>query len=190
MPGHEGNAAIAGHRTTYGAPFGRLDELNPGDEIRITTRDSGPQPYLYVVESLKSVNPGQLEVLNQTLDARLTLTTCTPKFSATKRLILVAKLVGQAKPADPIVETPVTVPKGSTATTPTTPVEEAGLSGDTTARTPAILWGLLAALVGLGTWQLGRRWRFWPAWLLGTPVFLLVLFVFFENFSRLLPANV
>ena len=37
LPGQEGNAAIAGHRTTYGAPFNRLDELEPGDEITVTT---------------------------------------------------------------------------------------------------------------------------------------------------------
>jgi len=37
---------------------------------------------------------------------------------------------------------------------------------------------------------LGRLWRRWPVYLLGTPVFLFVLFVFFENISRLLPANV
>jgi len=192
MPGHQGNSAIAGHRTTYGAPFGRLDELKAGDEIRITTRDSGALPYLYTVESMKSVNPGELQVLDQTLDARLTLTTCTPKYSASHRLIVVAKLVGRAKPAEPIpVETPTTpaTATGATTTTTTAP-KEAGLSGDTTARTPAILWGVLVALVGFGTWQLGRRWRFWPAWLIGTPVFLLVLFVFFENFSRLLPANI
>ena len=37
MPGQLGNAAIAGHRTTYGAPFNRIDELAPGDEITIVT---------------------------------------------------------------------------------------------------------------------------------------------------------
>src|SRR5688572_17974537 len=37
LPGQEGNAAIAGHRTTYGAPFNRIDELEPGDEIVVTT---------------------------------------------------------------------------------------------------------------------------------------------------------
>ena len=37
LPGQKGNAAIAGHRTTYGAPFGDLDELEAGDEIEITT---------------------------------------------------------------------------------------------------------------------------------------------------------
>ncbi len=38
MPGEKGNAALAGHRTTYGHPFNRLDELNNGDEISVTTR--------------------------------------------------------------------------------------------------------------------------------------------------------
>ena len=37
LPGQEGNAAIAGHRTTYGAPFNRIDELEPGDEIHVET---------------------------------------------------------------------------------------------------------------------------------------------------------
>ena len=37
MPGQTGNAAIAGHRTTYGAPFYRLNELQPGDDIFVTT---------------------------------------------------------------------------------------------------------------------------------------------------------
>jgi hypothetical protein len=43
--------------------------------------------------------------------------------------------------------------------------------------------------VALVLWLLGRSWRRWPVYLLGTPVFLGVLFFFFENFSRLLPAN-
>ncbi len=38
MPGQPGNSAIAGHRTTYGAPFFRLDELKAGDQILVTTR--------------------------------------------------------------------------------------------------------------------------------------------------------
>jgi sortase A len=188
MPGHVGNAAIAGHRTTYGAPFDRLDELKPGDEIRITTRDSGELPYLYVVDSTTSVSPSNVGVLDPTLDARLTLTTCTPKFSASQRLVVVAKLVGKAKPPEP---TPIAAPHdpGGPVAAPTA-APKGGLSGVREARTPAILWGVLAGLVGIGTWQSGRRWKFWPAWLLGTPVFLLVLFVFFENFSRLLPANI
>jgi hypothetical protein len=44
--------------------------------------------------------------------------------------------------------------------------------------------------VWLGIWALSRRWRRWPAYLIGAPVFLVVLFLFYENVARLLPANV
>jgi hypothetical protein len=68
--------------------------------------------------------------------------------------------------------------------------DAAGLSGDPAARWPTFWWGLAAAAVAFALWLIARRLR--PAWvyLLGAPFFLLVLFVFFENVSRLLPANV
>ncbi len=94
MPGESGNAVISGHRTTYGAPFSRLDELTAGDEI-IVSDASGPNKYL-VTES-KVVKPTAVEVLDDASDARLTLTTCHPKFSAKERLIVVAQLVGTPK---------------------------------------------------------------------------------------------
>ena len=59
MPGEQGNAAIAGHRTTYGAPFNRLDELAPGDEILVTTVKG---TFTYKVSSTKVVKPSQVEV--------------------------------------------------------------------------------------------------------------------------------
>jgi hypothetical protein len=65
-----------------------------------------------------------------------------------------------------------------------------GLSGKQAAKAPAIQWGILAAVVFFGTWYFARRWRRWPAYLIGTPIFLFVLFFFFENVSRLLPANI
>ena len=49
--------------------------------------------------------------------------------------------------------------------------------------------GLCAALVALGFWILGRVWRRWPAYLIGTPFFLLVLFGFFVQVEKLLPAG-
>ena len=70
------------------------------------------------------------------------------------------------------------------------PAPTASLSGTRVSKRPAVLWGLLAALVAAIVLLAGRFWRRWPAYLLGTPVFLVVLFVFFENFARLLPANV
>jgi len=184
LPGQPGNSAIAGHRTTYGAPFYRLDELEPGDRITVATRQG---TFDYEVREQKVVRPSEVSVLDPTPDNRLTLTTCHPRFSARQRLIVVAALLGPAAPA-PVPSTSTTAaPPGTIPGDP--PSLDAGLSGQEASNGPAVMWGLLAALVWLATWAVSKRWRKWPAYVVGTPVFLVVLFVFFENFSRLLPAN-
>jgi sortase A len=94
LPGRRGNAAIAGHRTTYGAPFNRLDELQQGDEIRVS---DALGTYVYRVTEKKIVRPTDLSVVAPTTDSRLTLTTCNPKYSARERLIIVAVLQGEPK---------------------------------------------------------------------------------------------
>lgn len=94
LPGGEGNVAIAGHRTTYGAPFNRLDELTQGDEITVT---NGTEVYVYRVTENKIVAPTDLSVVAPTADPKLTLTTCHPKFSARQRLIIVADLVSPTR---------------------------------------------------------------------------------------------
>jgi sortase A len=181
LPGEAGNAAIAGHRTTYGAPFNRLDELKPGDEILVATRTG---KFRYQVDTSIVVKPTEVAVLNPTSDNRLTLTTCNPKYSARQRLIVVSHLVGEPPPPpQPAVGEPVPPPRRPTA-------HGAGLSGEATARRPALLWGAIVAAVAFLIWLLGRMWRRWPVYLIGTPVFLVLLFIFFENISRLLPANV
>ncbi|MDP9071890.1 MAG: class E sortase [Actinomycetota bacterium] len=183
MPGQPGNAAIAGHRTTYGAPFFKLDELARGDEILVTTRQG---EFRYDVMDSKIVSPEETSVLDDMGDDRLTLTTCNPRYSAAQRLIVVAALSGEAaQPAQPAPEEPA-APAPPTSLEGT---ERAGLSGQGSPNGPAIAWGGAAAAVFLLTWMLSRAWRRWPAYLLGTPVFLVVLFFFFENFSRLLPSN-
>ncbi|HEX2038888.1 MAG TPA: class E sortase [Acidimicrobiales bacterium] len=186
MPGQPGNAAVAGHRTTYGAPFYDLDELEAGDPILVTT---GQGSFRYEVTEKKVVKPSEVSVLDQTPDNRLTLTTCHPRFSARERLVVVAALKGEAAPAPP-PGTPAPPADGSTPTTlPTEELDQPGLSGESASNWPTVLWGLLAAAVWFGAWLLARRWRPWPAYALGAPVFLVVLFVFFENVSRVLPAN-
>ena len=96
MPGQPGNAAIAGHRTTYGAPFNRLDELGQGDEILVTTAQGA---FRYEVQRSLIVKPDEVEVLDDFGDDRLTLTACHPKYSARERIVVVASLVGEAAPA-------------------------------------------------------------------------------------------
>lgn len=196
MPGQPGNAAIAGHRTTYGAPFYNIDELQRDDKIYATTAQGA---FEYRVRETKVVRPSDVAVLDPTPDNRLTLTTCHPRFSARQRMIVVAELIGPAAPGPPLSALPA--PSNDPDIPDDDPVVdgdaepgevtsfEGGLSGEDASKGPAVLWGVIAAVVAFGVWALSRRWKRWPAYLLGTPVFLVVLFVFFENFSRLLPAN-
>ena len=181
LPGQPGNAAIAGHRTTYGAPFFRLDELEPGDDITVRTRDG---EFAYRVTGRRIVRPDQSEVLANTEDQRLTLTTCHPRYSARQRLIVTAALVGPpAKAAAPEAQSPVAPPAAIDQ-------RRNSLSGDRSAATPTFGTGALAAVVWATTWFASRRWRRRAAYAIGGPVFLVVLFVFYENVARLLPANI
>jgi sortase A len=90
MPGELGTCVIAGHRTTYGAPFNRVDQLVNGDQIIIETIDN--IQFIYLVTGKLEVLPNDLSALKQTEYASLILTTCTPKFYATRRLLIFAKL--------------------------------------------------------------------------------------------------
>lgn len=97
LPGEVGNVGIAGHRTTYGRPFNRVDELDAGDEIWLLTPVgdhryvvSDPDPD--VGENPWVTGPNDWGVVAPADDALLTLTTCHPKGSAAQRLIVRAEL--------------------------------------------------------------------------------------------------
>lgn len=91
LPCEKGNVAIAGHRTTYGKPFADIDQLRVGDQIELDTPIGG------CIYQLKRppfvVDKSDLSVLNQTNDKTLTLTSCHPKGSAAKRIIVKADWV-------------------------------------------------------------------------------------------------
>lgn len=104
LPCEPGNVGIAGHRTTYGKPFNQLDELRTGDIIELTT-PTGSCKYRVVDGPADSprprrgsptwvTHPKDGAVLNPMDGHFLTLTTCHPKGSAAKRLIVRAELVG------------------------------------------------------------------------------------------------
>ena len=81
---------IAGHRTTYGAPFWDLDKVQRGDLVTLVTEFG---TFAYRVTRSKVIEPTQSGVLDPTKKPTLVLTTCTPRFSAAQRLIVYGKLI-------------------------------------------------------------------------------------------------
>jgi sortase A len=95
LPGEHGTVGIAGHRTTYLAPFKEIDDLARGDRIELH------MPYgtfSYAVKDTRIVSPDDVWVLRDRARGDwLVLTACHPLFSAAKRIVLSARLV--RKPA-------------------------------------------------------------------------------------------
>lgn len=90
FPGAPGTVGVAGHRTTYGAPFRNIDDVDRGDEVMMT------MPYgrfTYEVERTRIVKPTQVSVIDRVSFDRLVLSACHPLYSAEKRIVVFAKLV-------------------------------------------------------------------------------------------------
>ncbi|HEX6714859.1 MAG TPA: class E sortase [Thermoleophilaceae bacterium] len=90
FPGMPGTVGVAGHRTTYLAPFNKLDKLRKGDEVRLE------MPYAtvtYRVEKTQVVKPTAVWVTNRVGYNRLVMTACHPKYSAAKRIAVFAREV-------------------------------------------------------------------------------------------------
>ena len=240
LPGQYGNAAIAGHRTTYGQPFYRIDEIKVGDEIVVTTAWG---TFVYVAQSMSIVSPDDYAKVIPTSDpsvATLTLASCHPRYTARQRYVVLATIDPTrsspvTKPGElgtPDVPAPTTVPATtlapSVSTLPTTATtlagdtgpadtavtttvvaggsggdgaaidgEEAGAAAfssrwfsDKKAFVPVALWGfrlIVIALVATAISKLTRR--NWVGALVGIGPFVVTLYFFFENISRLLPSN-
>ena len=96
LPGLRGTVAVAGHRTTYGAPFRDIDRVHRGDRILV---DMPYARFVYSFERTRIVRPDALEVIRRVRFDRLVLSACHPKYSAAKRIILFARLT-RAEPLD------------------------------------------------------------------------------------------
>lgn len=90
FPGIAGTTAIAGHRTTYLAPFRHIDALRPGNRILLQM----PYAHLtYTVIAQRVVSPSNVHAAVDNVGySRLVLSACTPLFSAAKRLLVYARL--------------------------------------------------------------------------------------------------
>ncbi len=212
-PGEAGNTAIAGHRTTYGAPFAEIDRLAPGDQILVTTLQ-GTWTYEVIgspddpTSGHFIVTPEDVWVLGDFGDNRLTLTACHPKFSASQRIVVVAKLLDPPTPTTAAATNgessgaagssavkpsgavePTNVEAAGDAATPGDPSLDEGLGGDPSARNPTLLWGLVFVTLLAGVWQLARGWRRIPAYAVGAVPMVIVLFSWFEQIDRWMPAR-
>jgi sortase A len=90
FPGQGGTTAIAGHRTTYLAPFRHIDELHQGDRIQI---EMPYGTYTYAVTGQRIVRPQDVDVVDRP-GPGLVLTACHPVYSAAQRIVVFARQVG------------------------------------------------------------------------------------------------
>ena len=181
IPGQAGNAAVAGHRTTYGHPFYNLDSVKIGDPIVLTTLQGS-----FVYDTTKSfvVAPSDTTVVDNVLGNQLTLTTCNPRFSATTRLIVQATLAhSQLFPNSGL--------PANTGRLHADPKSQS-LAGDSNVGlTDTLFWGFVTVLVVTGIFFAAYRYRRqrWVIYGVGALGTLVLLWFFFGAVSPLLPAS-
>jgi sortase A len=173
LPGEAGNVVIAGHRTTYGGPFAKLDELQPGDVIKF---DTGRGTVTYVVRSVKHVSPGSPDPILDTTDNRLTLITSDPALIASGRLVVEASLRGL--PLDVAHRAPVLVGNA-----------DLGLTGDPLGLALGLIWAELLGLTLFLAWRYRHRWSPEVLYLLTAPVVLILAVLTFSSLDLMLPGT-
>ncbi len=178
LPGQNGNASIAGHRTTYGHPFYNLDGVKKGDRIVITTLQG---IFVYNTVSSQVVSPNDTSVISNIPANWLTLTTCNPRFSASTRLIVHAQLAHSQL-----------FPNSGLSAPGSHDPQSNDLAGDSSVElTQTLLWGALVLILGAGTFYAAWRFRH-QRWLIyggGALGVLVLLWFFFGAISPLLPAS-
>ncbi len=182
LPGQLGNVAIAGHRTTYGAPFGRIDEIHDGDVISLES-DNGK--FTYIVKGEPRIIAATDTAVARTTDpttATLTLVSCHPKWTASQRIIVVATLDSSIAPTQ---ATPLTSPASLQE-----PIRD-GWFHDSAAWPLVLLLGIVLiaiAVIAIISSRRGLNKIF--VYALATVFFVPILFFFFTGLSRLLPTNI
>ncbi len=171
VPGEPGNAVIAGRRVSFGAPFGRLSSLKPGDTIAVV---DGAGSFKYLVTSVGTIDQGSISVPSYGR-SWLTLVTSNSSWLPTGRLVVIARIAGQ----------PATSAGNSTSRYPLP-----SFSGDPAAGIPAGLWGIaFVAVLALMVFAVRKTRQTWVSWLLAAPVLLACGLFACESLARCLPLN-
>ncbi len=179
LPGQAGNAVIFGRRTTYGGPFRRINELEPGDMIKVATLNAEVS---YRVNEVRVVNEGEPDVLGQDGRNLLTLVTSSPALYGSDRLAVISELVdepvgGSAIRSDDVGRA-ITLAAG-----------EDGRSRDPMAWAPTLLWLEILVAGVLVTGHLRRRWSPTTTWLVMAPTLTMAAVLLFESTDRLFPST-
>jgi LPXTG-site transpeptidase (sortase) family protein len=173
-PGTIGNAVILGRVATSGAPFAKITTLKPGARILVST---GLGKFTYVVSSIGTTKPGQINPASPTKGRKLTLMTANSSTLPTGLDYVRARLISP----------PAVSPKPKVPPTQA----ELGLSGDPAAVWPSFLWSAILLAVVATTFVAYRRLHRHLAtvYLLSTPIVVAIALVTFSNLYRLLPAT-
>ena len=173
LPGQPGNAVLAGRRTSYGGPFGRLGSLHAGDRVDVTT---GEGNVTYRVTSIANLAGTDASFVQYRNDNRLTLFTSNSTWDPTGRLVVTAALEGSPLPA--------TARSGE--------IEPAalGLSGDRSAAPSMHGWLELLAAAAMAAAYAATRWSRVRTWLFFSPILVLLMWQLFQSLMRLLPGTI
>ena len=181
MPGQKGNVAIAGHRTTFGAPFSRIDELRGNERIILESKDG---TFTYIVNGEPKIVLATDTAVAKTTNpdsATVTLVSCYPKWTSTKRIVVVATLDSTVLP---LPATPLVTSE---------PIDQQSIAGwfhDPTAWPTVLFFGLALIVIRIVAGLMTRRGRrkifVYP---IAFGIFIPTLFLFFGGLTRLLPAN-
>ena len=181
MPGQKGNVAIAGHRTTFGAPFSRINEIQDSDKIILESKDG---TFTYIVNGEPKIVLATDTAVAKTTNpdsATVTLVSCYPKWTSTKRIVVVATLDSTVLP---LPATPLVTSE---------PIDQQSIAGwfhDPTAWPTVLFFGLALIVIRIVAGLMTRRGRrkifVYP---IAFSIFIPTLFLFFGGLARLLPAN-
>lgn len=172
LPGQAGTSVIFGRRGAYGAPFERLRNLQPRDEIIVTT---GQGRHTFSVLTVRRAGDPVPPALGKG-KGRITLSTADgPAFKPSGVLRVDADLTSQVQ------DTPAQIPSRAL------PPNEAAMAGDLSELLPLMLWGPLLVAAALGTVWVRYRLGLWQAWVIGVPVLLALGGAVLDPVAGLLP---
>jgi sortase A len=166
FPGQPGVAQIYGRRATFGAPFGRIPQLQPGDTIKAIT---GQGSFTYRVAAVA----GSTKIIEDPAPGRLLLLTASSPVIPSSYVQVDADLVSSVQ-ASPGVAASIDAP-------------EQPMKTDGGALVLTMMWALALALVSAGGTVAAVRWSPWAAYLVTVPVVLAVLLNLYQNLAALLP---